>query len=318
MSANELAARSPIEVIARRLPENPLVAFSSSKSVGDKINGPSVIRVPAWVDAPLGKYYMYFAHHKGKFIRLAYADEVSGPWTVYEPGTLQLSQTPLFQTHIASPDVHVDHEARVIRMYFHGSRLEEKQKTSVATSSDGINFRPQGNLLGSAYFRVFRWHDYYYALDAHGYLNRSRHPESDWTMRPQPLISPVTIDDRFGRRTNVRIRHAAVWLKGDTLYIFYTRKADAPERILLTRVSLTDDWSRWVAEQPIEVLRPQEEYEGIDFPIAPSTKGGAVEVQQLRDPYLLADEGRLYLFYSVAGEMGIAAAEITIHEPDNP
>ena len=40
---------------------------------GANINGPSLIRVPAWADKPLGKYYLYFAHHGGKYIRLAYA-----------------------------------------------------------------------------------------------------------------------------------------------------------------------------------------------------------------------------------------------------
>jgi hypothetical protein len=45
-----------------------------------------VIRVPPWVKQPLGRYYMYFAHHMGAFIRLAYADSIAGPWKIYEPG----------------------------------------------------------------------------------------------------------------------------------------------------------------------------------------------------------------------------------------
>ena len=36
------------------------------------------------------RYYLYFAHHKGSYIRLAFADAVAGPWTVYEPGVLSL------------------------------------------------------------------------------------------------------------------------------------------------------------------------------------------------------------------------------------
>ena len=35
-------------------------------------------------------------------------------------------------------------------------------------------------------------------------------------------------------------------------------------------------------------------------------------VNELRDPALLLDEGRIYLFYAVAGESGIAVAEITL------
>src|SRR6185295_11509127 len=61
-------------VTARRFDENPLVSVRSDPSVGDNVNGPSVIKVPAWVKNPLGKYYMYFAHHRGTYIRLAYAN----------------------------------------------------------------------------------------------------------------------------------------------------------------------------------------------------------------------------------------------------
>jgi hypothetical protein len=46
------------------------------------INGPSVIRVPKWVRTPLGKYYMYFSHHKGNHIRMAFANKPEGPWTI--------------------------------------------------------------------------------------------------------------------------------------------------------------------------------------------------------------------------------------------
>src|ERR1035437_7768516 len=66
-----------------RLPQNPILTSASSNTIGTNINGPSLIRVPVWVEKPLGRYYLYFAHHAGKFIRLAYANQLSGPWTVY-------------------------------------------------------------------------------------------------------------------------------------------------------------------------------------------------------------------------------------------
>ena len=50
------------------------------------IQGPSLIEVPDWVEDPLGRYYLYFADHKGLYIRLAYADNPLGPWTVTRRG----------------------------------------------------------------------------------------------------------------------------------------------------------------------------------------------------------------------------------------
>ena len=61
---------------------------------GDNINGPSLIKVPDWVKNPLGKYYLYFSHHDGKYIRMAYSNNVEGPYTVHLEGTLKLKDTP--------------------------------------------------------------------------------------------------------------------------------------------------------------------------------------------------------------------------------
>ena len=89
---------------ARRFPENPIITQDMDAALGDSINGPSLIRVPDWLPNPLGRYYLYFAHHQGKNIRLAYADDLAGPWTLHLPGSLQMTDTP-YQHHIASPDV---------------------------------------------------------------------------------------------------------------------------------------------------------------------------------------------------------------------
>jgi len=104
-------------VSVERIDGNPVV--EASDDLGTIVNHPSVIEVPAWVDDPLGNYYLYFSHKYGDYIRLAYADDVEGPWNVYGPGTLHVDDTP-FIGHIASPDVHVDNEKEVIRMYYHG------------------------------------------------------------------------------------------------------------------------------------------------------------------------------------------------------
>src|SRR5213592_2464641 len=114
-------AAGPPTVTATRLSANPLITVASSASLGDNVNGPSIIRVPSWVKQPLGRYYMYFAHHTGTFIRLAYADSIQGPWKIYEPGVLQVRDTAFyrpqpdppnspegFYTHVASPEIAVD------------------------------------------------------------------------------------------------------------------------------------------------------------------------------------------------------------------
>jgi hypothetical protein len=66
------------------------------------INGPSLVRMPSWASAALGRYHLYFADHKGDAIKLAHADSLAGPWRVHEPGALRLDQTPFLQE---PPDV---------------------------------------------------------------------------------------------------------------------------------------------------------------------------------------------------------------------
>jgi hypothetical protein len=300
-------------ITVKRCPGNPLITFDSSSSLGININGPSVIKAPPWVKSPLSKYYMYFANHTGQHIRMAYADNLAGPWTTYEPGVMHLKHATAITGHIASPDVHVDTEKELVRMYFHGQvKGQIDQKTLMATSKDGLSFQSGNEILGIPYFRVFRWGEYFYAIDGSGALNRSRLPGSGWHMRKGKLVPPITVEDAYGRRENMRIRHPAVMLKGDILYLFYTRKGDAPERIYLSTVALSGDWNQWTASEPIEVIRPREIYEGVQYPVRPSEAGSAIKVHQIRDPYVFVENGKLYLFYSVAGEMGIAMAEFAI------
>jgi hypothetical protein len=299
-----------VEVV--RLASNPIITAASSPTLGNKINGPSLIRVPEWVKHPLGKYYLYFGHHKGTFIRLAYSDTIEGPWHIYEPGTIHLKEATSLEDHIASPDVHIDHENQIIRMYLHGSHPGTNQRTISAVSKDGLSFDVFETIHGYSYFRVFQYHGAYYAIDALGFLNRSEFPDHGWERLEPELIGPVSIEDKFGKRDDVRIRHSAVYVRNGTLFLFYSRKSDAPERILMAKVELNDNWKTWKAEDPIEVIRPKMEYEGIGYPNIPSDKGGAIEVQELRDPCIFEEDGQLYLLYSIAGEMGIAIAEIQI------
>ncbi len=269
--------------------------------MGANINGPSLIRVPDWIENRLGTYYLYFSHHDGAYIRLAYSDALEGPWTIYTPGVLPLDAS-LYAGHIASPDVHVDHATQQIRLYYHGADtptgMDIVQSTRVALSSDGLNFDALPEELGEAYFRVFQWQDYYYALAMPGIFYRSKDGLADFVQGPTLFTE--------------RMRHSALLLDGNTLSVFFTNAGDCPERILVSHIDLTSDWQEWKATEPVVVLEPEQDYEGGDLPLSPSTRGLASSpVRQLRDPAIFQEAGRTYLLYCVAGENGIAIAELT-------
>ncbi|HUZ03079.1 MAG TPA: hypothetical protein VMU89_22265 [Thermomicrobiaceae bacterium] len=299
-----------------RFATNPIVRPNLDARMGDNVNGPSLIRVPDWLPQPLGRYYLYFAHHDGRFIRLAFADDLAGPWRIYTPGVLPLADSG-FAGHLASPDVHVDEECREIRLYFHGADDPSApgprerpgvlplpaggglagQHTRVALSPDGLHFTARPELLGRPYFRVVRWRRWWLALGMPGVLSRSRDGLTGFAEGPT-LFGPNQ-------------RHTALLLDGDTLSVFFTNAGDSPERILVSRIALKDDWHAWRASPPELVLEPATDYEGAGLPLEPSHRGlVAGPVRQLRDPCIFREGGHVYLLYAVAGESGIAIAEL--------
>lgn len=280
-----------------RLPNNPIIRPHMDSRMGANINGPSLVRTPDWLPNALGKYYLYFGHHRGEYIRLAYSDRLTGPWTTYEPGVLHLNDA--YTTgHLASPDVHVDDRNREFRMYYHGPVPGRGQQSKVALSSDGIHFTARPEDLGNSYFRVFKWKGATYALGMPGIFYRSQDGLTDFRQGPV-LFS----EDQ---------RHTALKLDGNTLSVFYSNAHDCPERILLSRVELTPEWMNWRASEAEVVLEPETDYEGADLPLQPSRRGWSPErVRQLRDPGIYREGADTYLLYSVAGESGIAIVKIT-------
>ncbi len=331
LMAFALAAVPPGAV---RFPQNPLITQKMSTSLGDDINGPSVIRVPAWIGRPLGRYYLYFAHHKGGFIRMAYANDLAGPWRIYEPGVLDVIATEFyrpqpdpvsdaFYTHVASPEVIVDEANKRLVMQVHGwftggkrwpEDLREiarwaKEKgygqfTQTVVSSDGLNFTPlPGITMRTSYSRLFRWGDTWYSMGRLGVLGRSSDLLARFEAGPNPFD---------GGRFAGRVRHVAPIVRGDMLYVFFSMIGDAPERILLSTIALNHDWSTWRASPAVEVLRPSAAYECTGIPIAPSKAGEAEGPENaLRDPGLIEENGRVILFYSYCGEQSLAAADVT-------
>jgi hypothetical protein len=303
----------------------PIITPDTHPSVGANINGPSLIRVPEWVTNRLGRFYLYFADHKGSYIRLAYADDVAGPYTVHEPGSLHLSnsrfptETPQnieirseiqaagvaaegyeahFTPHIASPDVVVDHESATLWMAFHGLCDDGSQLTRVAESNDGLAFTAHEPLVAFPYLRILpeRWDGAWLAMSMPGILYRStdlRHWQAGEMV--------------FG----FDFRHCALLRRDARLHVFWTRVGDAPEHILHSTIELDGDWASWTPSEPDSVLLPETPWEGAELPAEPSVRGQVTTpVNQLRDPAIFEDAGRTWLLYTVAGESGIALAEL--------
>ena len=314
-----------------RLADGPIIGPDLHPSIGVNIQGPSLIRVPDWIEDRLGAYYLYFADHKGSYIRLAYADHLTGPWRVHPPGSLHLAQSGFLTAppavspdqlaqfealyrarfaaishnvlseittpHIASPDVHVDAEHRRIVMYFHGLEGIGHQVSRVAVSRNGIDFTARPEVIGRSYMRIFRHDGMTYALTMPGTLSRSADGLSSFETGPS-LFNP-------------NMRHAAVLKRDDVLWVFWTQVGDAPERILLSRIALDGDWNDWRDEPPIEVMRPAHAWEGADAANLPSVRSTAYGlVNQLRDPAIYEEAGVTYLLYAVGGESGIAIARV--------
>jgi len=336
------AGGTPIEILdaapavrATRLRQNPLVTVKSSSTVGDNVNGPSVVRVPSWVSKPMGRYYMYFAHHTGTHIRLAYADAIEEPWKIYDPGVLHVRDTAFFRpqpdppdspaglyTHVASPEIYVDDGNRKIVMWFHGwwtegnvwpvakfrAWVQERgygQYTQVAESTDGLHFTVHPPITRESYLRVFRESGQFYGLGRLGILSRAKTPLETFELGPNPF--------RDGPYAG-RVRHVALLRQGQTMNVFFSGIGDAPEHIMMSTIDLRGDWSSWKASTPIDVLTPETSYECPDLPNVPS-EAGEIEgpAKQMRDPAIFEENGRRLLFYTICGEQGIAAAEIEIN-----
>jgi len=146
------------------------------------------------------------AHHAGDYIRMAWAADLVGPWTLYQTGAevtigdrgvldnglmaIDVGMGVVIgENHLASPDVHIDNETEEIILYFHsgsstffnGNEIDS-QHSWVSTSDDGLEFldniRPVR--LGSSYLRVFSHGGELYSLDNSGFPRRALDPENPW------------------------------------------------------------------------------------------------------------------------------------------
>ena len=264
------------------------------------INGASLIKTPKWLKNPLGNYYLYFASHTGKYIRLAYSDNLRGPYKIYKEGTLKLNQTNC-QSHIASPDVHINENE--ILMYYHGD-LENGQKSFLARSVDGLNFKTDNKVLGEFYFRVFKYKDKVYSVA------KNKNEDS-------VIYQSDSYDGKFKEIFNIlpNSRHTAVYVNDDNLFIFYTIVGDAPESIYYCKLKISENVEEWEVISNYKLTPPQYKFEGAGSQLIPSNFGSAtlrygdMPLNELRDPCIFEDDG-LYMLYTFSGEAGIAMGKL--------
>ena len=93
--------------------------------------------------------------------------------------------------------------------------------------NDGLHFERGDETLAPPYFRMLRYPNAWHGLAMPGSLCRS----GDGLTGSEP--GPVLFEPNM--------RHAALWLQDETLWVFLTRVGDAPERILLSTIDLSAD-----------------------------------------------------------------------------
>ncbi|WP_044214449.1 hypothetical protein, partial [Saccharicrinis fermentans] len=309
---------------------------------GENINGPSVIRIPEWITpenrtAPEAKYYLYFAHHHGSYIRMAWAATLKGPWHLYQMGAdvaigkrgvLDLGNDVIKlengitipNNHLASPDVVVDNKNQQIILYFHSGsstyvhdKRVKKQLSYVSTSKYGLNFRAhiQPVFLGSSYFRVFTYQHNIFALSNSGTPYKAPNTAKPWSApedfdfsvplwqsHPNNPFRHDIVND--GITSGLRVRHTSVRVYGDELHVFYSRLGDTPERIQMSTIDLSvGNWLKWDASYPpTELFSAAPGWEGGQYTPTPSKTSTAPEnVNQLRDPYFFEDSNGLLYLF---------------------
>lgn len=302
-------------ITATRIGSAPIIHPGLSSSIGDNINGPSLVKRPGWAPGP-GRYLLYFAHHYGKHIRLALADDLSGPWTIHEPGVLPLQETPFAQTppdlpqpdwaikynmdanrpHLASPDVHVMDAQKRFEMLVHGLCADGEQRTYLAVSGDGMEWQVHGPAIDQSYIRRFDYNGVSYGVGLTGQSLRGL-TDGCYELGPTPLPE--------------RIRHVGLFKREAIVHVFYSCYGDAPERLFHVSLDVSGGWLNWaMTSDPQEVLRPELEWEGAALPIEPSIIGETPFTHALRDPAFYEEDGRVYMVYAGGGEAALGLAEI--------
>ena len=291
-----------------RVADGPLLDLAVC-TWGKTIMFPTVVDMSAYLTNPINRFYLYYApHHNGGGIGLATAPHPEGPWQTFKENPIfSLSDAPGFTGHISSSELIFIPEKNIFYMYFHGKVEGVKgQHTGLAMSEDGIHFKiyGQGPILPSdsssrkktgsaAYLRVFRRGGIFFgAYMSRGHRLARSADGIKWEHWPKnPLIALSEADSEYDR-----IRHASILISDDILTYFYSTYSNpAPDRevIKLATFPIKGDWEGWgPLKRWGEALVPEL----------------AWEENNLRDPFLLHCEDKLYMYYVGGNEKGIALA----------
>jgi len=265
---------------------------------GDNINGPSLIKVPDFINNPLGKYYLYFGHHNGTYIRMAYADNILGPYKLYDQGVLHLKDIPGFD-HLASPDVIIDNSNNRLIMYYHCpyKKGKNEQSSFYAYSNDGLNFKSEKKYILHPYFRYFNFNNQEYGICMYKHEGSMIMKKNNNCFKDYGFLLEKS-------------RHTAIIVLNNRLFVFFTQVGDCPEHVYFSEIIKLEKNNIKVSEKQ-SLIKPEFKYEHNDLEPLPSEYGQVSnKINQLRDPFVFFDNGKIYLLYTVCGEKGIALCEL--------
>ncbi|QJW35943.1 DUF1349 domain-containing protein [Cellulosimicrobium protaetiae] len=267
----------------------------------DEFIFPSVFHAGAYLDDPLGEWYLYYAPHDSPGgISLMYADSLEGPWTEYAHNPIVANEwLPFYErvSHVSSPDVLWDDEAGQVLLYFHG----ENSTTRWATSSDGVTFDDSGvavtNADGGAgttetsYARVVEHPDpssgYRFAMtymqNRTDNIRRIKVAESvdgkAWVVRPDPLVVPDAA-------TGTNVSGGNLWVWEGQLYVVYHGSTGITFARTLDP-TMTQVGPRW------ELHR---------------ASGAGADTGRVAAPEIVTDGDETYLFYESGDRLGATVA----------
>jgi len=292
-----------------------LIPIKYDLSSNKNINGPTVIEytLPRLLGSKI--YIMYFASHKGRYIRTAWSRSPIGkfrtiPLVYILPIWNNFSER---KDHVASPEVLTINKINYLfthspSRYFAPGR----QITYISRLYFGLFcFSAKPTKLPS-YSRFFYYKDDLYAITNGADVFRF----TVETLEPVKLeadISKLLIPD--SEDIAIRVRHSQVVQYKDKMLCFFTRVGDSPERIFVAEMKFTSE--EIIFSQPMELLRPETDYEGIKIKAQPSRNGMAKTAQNaIRDPFVAKFGEQYFLYYATSGEKGIACALLNFQKID--